>query len=179
MPCACAPQPTIASHNATITRSSSNLLQQRVEEPVMVVVRQNLSREHLRIGMGLGESQASRVAVAFEETLDLRLVFFFKYRARRVQEFTTSPEQPPKRVEHVVLALRNSRHVARPAQPLDIRMPAHDARCGARNVCEYVRIGFAVPPHGRIGGVAALNLRGQTESREVRPDALEARRVVV
>src|SRR5688500_18056688 len=154
MPCACAGvpiAPAAASHSARIAPSRSDLLQQRVEETVMPFVRKNLARELLCVGMRPGESQALRIAMAFEKAFDLRLVFLVEHRARCVQEFTTTREQLPKRVEDRSLALRECRDIFGSAQPLDIGMASHDARRRARHVREYVRVRPTVPPRGRLG----------------------------
>ena len=62
----------------------ANLLQERIEEPVMLVVRKNLTCGRLVFGIEPGKNQPSRVFMAFQEMCNLILIFLVEHRARCV-----------------------------------------------------------------------------------------------
>ena len=68
------------------------------------------------------------------ELLDLPAILFAENGARRIQQFTTTAEQLPKRVENLRLPLRHGGDIGGFAQPFDVGVAAHHARSGARYV---------------------------------------------
>src|SRR5437868_11735823 len=149
MPCAFAGTTTAAIHNARTAPSRLRLLQQRVKEAVMRLVRKNLAREMFCVRMGPGEFKAPCAAMTFDERAYLFIVFLAKNRARYVEQFTITRKQLPKRVEDRALSICELRDVARSTQPLDVRMAPDDAGGRARHVRENAAASLAVPPRAR------------------------------
>src|SRR5690349_15296640 len=102
------------------TSSSANRLrlpQESIEEAVMPFVRKQLARGQFCIVVDRGEGQALRIPVARQKSLDLIAIFLCEHRAGRVQQFTTTGEQLPQRVEHLFLLARELLQVGRAPQP--------------------------------------------------------------
>src|SRR5215471_14000205 len=92
-----------ASHTAASSASQLRLLQQRIEEAVMLSVREQLARGCVRIGGDRGELQALGIPVGLQESLDLQVVLLLKHRAGCVQQFTISAQQLPQRIQDALL----------------------------------------------------------------------------
>ena len=105
---------------------------------------------------------------AKNKRFDLIVIFLAKNRARRVQQFTISADELPKRVQDLTLTLGESRDVVGTSEPFDVGVPPHDAGSRARHVGKNVLVTRAVPPRGGLSGVARDDARRQTKALEVR-----------
>src|SRR5262245_6384086 len=161
------------THSRNSAARHSRFLQQRVEETVMPSIREQLASGQLAVVVDRGKAQASRVPMAFQETGDLLAVLLLEHGTSCVQQFTTTGQGLPQRVEQARLRARELRDVGRAPQPLDIRMPPDDARGAARHVGEYAIVGPAVPPLPRLAGIAARYAPLQSQAREIRAHPLE------
>src|SRR5687767_15333178 len=125
------------------------LLQKRIEEAVMPFVRKQLARRWLFFDVDGGKSHAGRVRVTLQELRYLLAIFLVKHGTGRVQQFTTMGQRLPQRAQQAFLLARELRDVALAPQPLDVRVPARDARGAARHVGEDAVERRAVPPRRR------------------------------
>jgi hypothetical protein len=92
------------------------------------------------------------------ELLNLPTILFAENGARRIQQFTTSAEQLPKRVENLGLTLPHGSYIRRLSQPLDIRVTAYDTGCGTRHVGEDAIKKTGIAPGCGIAGVGLKQL---------------------
>src|SRR4249920_1033989 len=79
------------------------LLQQRVEEAVMPSVRKQLARWRVCLVVDPGKGEARRVPMALQKPRNLLVVLLVKHGTRCVQQFTTTGERLPQRIQHAVL----------------------------------------------------------------------------
>src|SRR5690349_2324026 len=97
--------------------------QQRIVKTVVFFERQQLL-----------DAQLLGVRLANEKSIDLSAVLLREYRTGRIQQLAARFQQGPQGVENRRLRLGEAPDITLAAQPLDVRMTAHDAGSGAGHV---------------------------------------------
>jgi hypothetical protein len=121
----------------------------------------------------------NRVIVVCKKRLRLRLALGAKHRAGAVKQATAALEQRPQHGEQPCLHSCQLGDVAFASQPAHIGMPAHDSGSRARRIEQDGVERLAIPPCGRLAGVASNHPSLQSEPTQRLMDALATRRIDV
>ena len=112
-----------------------------------------------------------------EKTFNLRFVFVPEHRAGCIKQASVFREAGPQRIEKARLLPCEIADVCLTAQPFDVGMSPHDARCRAGHIGEDQVERAAVPPRRRPCGVAFAHVDGRVtvrQPRQILPHSREA-----